>query len=167
MLRAVKKNNYAQIHVLEVIIVAGMVLMSLYFIRSFEFTPNITTNEEKELELLGTGILANLEGVPDVYGEYNSLLARYVTNQGNYYPYEDQFSEYVDMSLPDGTIYEITRVDITEYSAHPEKSIKDPGITETIAEASVKVGNEAVASRIVVINGRIYQVVLTMYFTLR
>ncbi|MCK4364744.1 MAG: hypothetical protein KAW45_01700 [Thermoplasmatales archaeon] len=158
-------NNSAQIHVLEVIIVAGMILTSLYFIRTFEFTPNIITTEENELELLGTGILANLEGVPDTLGEYNSLLARYVSEDEGYFSYKYDFIEYVDLSLPSGTLYEITRIDITEYSKHPEDSIKDH--TEDVAPAAVKVGNAAVASRIVVIDGCIYEVVLTMYFTLR
>ena len=162
-------NNSAQIHVLEVIIVAGMILMSLYFVRSFEFTPNITTTEENELILLGTGILANLEGVPDIHGEFNSLLARYVfaPSDNDVYPYINELIDYVDLSLPDGTLYEITRVNITEYSVHPEKSIKDASITRTMVSAPVKVGHEAVASRIVVIDGVIYEVVLTMYFTLR
>lgn len=160
-------NDKAQIHVLEVIIVAGMLLSSLYFVRTFEFTPNITTTEENELEILGRGILTNLEGVPDIYGEYPSLLARYVTDDNGVFIYSDNLIEYVNLSLPDGTLYEITRISITEFSQHPEKSIKDPSITKEVKPLSVKVGKEAIASRIVVIEGSLYEVVLTMYFTLR
>jgi len=158
-------NNKAQIHVLEVIIVAGMLLSSLYFVRTFEFTPNITTTEENELEILGNGILQNLEGVPDVYGEYPNLLARYVDKDQGAFIYRDDFTEYVDLSLPDGTLYEITRIDITEFSQYPSKSIRD--FTEDVKELNVKVGKEAIASRIVVVDGCVYEVVLTMYFTLR
>jgi len=50
-------NNSAQIHVLEVIVVAGMLLMSLYFVRVFDVSSSITTTEENELEILGNGIL--------------------------------------------------------------------------------------------------------------
>ena len=158
-------NNKAQIHVLEVIIVAGMLLSSLYFVRTFEFTPNITTTEENELEILGNGILENLEGVPDITGEYPSLLARYVTDENGVFIYSGEFINYVNLSIPDGTLYEITRIDITELSKHPEKSVRD--YTENVKPLSVKVGKEAIASRIVVINGCVYEVVLTMYFTLR
>ena len=161
-------NNSAQIHVLEVIIVAGMLLMSLFFVRTFEFTPNIKTTGENELELLGDGILENLESVPDSLEQYPSLLARYIYKKAlGYFPYIDEFTDYVNLSLPDGTLYEITRIDITEYSKHPERSIKNPLITETLKSAPVKVGKEAISSRIVVIDGCVYEVVLTMYFTLR
>ena len=160
-------NNSAQIHVLEVIVVAGMLLTSLFFVRTFEFTPNITTTEENELEILGDGILANLESVPDNLGQYPSLLARYISDSESIFPYVFEFSEYVNASLPDGTIYEISRIDITKYSTYPDRSIKDPTITETPYVAKVKVGREAISSRIVVIEGNVYEVTLTMYFTLR
>jgi len=162
-------NNSAQMHVLEVIIVAGMLLMSLYFVKTFEFSPNIKTTEENELEILGEGILVNLEGVPDNLEIYPSLLARYVSKDSHnmYYPYKYELSDYINISLPDGAIYEISRVDITYYSKHPELSIKHHDITETVIAAPVKVGNEARVSRIIVIDAVVYEVVLTMYFTLR
>jgi hypothetical protein len=67
-------DNSAQIHVFEVIIVAGMLFMSLYFVRSFDVSLNITKTEENELEILGNGILTNLEGIPDNLEQYPSLL---------------------------------------------------------------------------------------------
>ncbi len=153
-------NNSAQIHVLEVIVVAGMLLMSLYFVRTFEFSPNITKTEENELEILGNGILTSLEGVPDNLEQYPSLLARYSTID-----YKDEFKDYVNRSLPYGTMYEISLVDISEFSKHPENSINDH--TTILKEALVKVGKEARSSRIIVIDGNIYKVVLTMFLTLR
>ena len=155
-------NNSAQIHVLEVIVVAGMLLMSLYFVRTFEFSPNITTTEENELEILGNGLLTSLEGVPDNLGLYPNLLARYTTDD-----YKYEFTDYVNRSIPDGTLYEISLINISEYNKHPEKSIKDDTITDPIVESQVKVGKEARTSRIIVINSYVYEVVLTMYFTLR
>jgi len=155
-------NNSAQIHVLEVIIVAGMLLMSLFFVRTFEFTPNITKTEENELEILGNGILTSLEGIPDDLEQFPNLLARYATLK-----YKDEFKDYINRSLPYGTIYEISLTNITKLSKNPDKSIKDESITDILKEAKVKVGKEARCSRIVVIDGIVFEVVLTIYFTLR
>ena len=155
-------NNSAQIHVLEVIIVAGMLLMSLFFVRTFEFTPNITKTEENELEILGNGILTSLEGIPDDLEQYPNLLARYSTIK-----YKDEFKDYINRSLPYGTMYEISLTNITKLSKNPDKSIKDESITDLLKEAKVKVGKEARCSRIVVIDGIVFEVVLTIYFTLR
>jgi len=158
-------NNSAQIHVLEVIVVAGMLLTAIYFVRSFEFTPNITTTEENELEILGNGILTSLEGVPDNLEQYPSLLARYVSE--DYEEYMDEFTDYINRSIPDGTVYEISRIDISKLSEDPSVSIKHTSITESLKDAPVKVGREAHSSRIVVIDGCVYEVVLTMYLTLK
>jgi len=159
-------NNSAQIHVLEVIIVAGMLLMSLYFVRSFEFTPNISTTQENELKVLGNGILKSIEGVPDNQGNYPSLLARYVSDVSNN-EFIDEFKDYVNRSIPEGTLYQISRINITKLSQHPERSIKDNTITDILTPEIVKVGKEAISSRIVVIDGFVYEVELMMFFTLR
>jgi len=155
-------NNSAQIHVLEVIIVAGMLLMSLYFVRVFDVSSNITTTGENELEILGNGILTSLEGVPDNLEQYPSLLARYATAE-----YIDEFTDYVNRNLPDGTLYEISLIDISYMNKHPDTPIGDYRVTTTLYKAPVKVGKEARSSRIIVIDGLVYEVVLTMFFTLR
>jgi hypothetical protein len=155
-------NNSAQIHVLEVIIVAGMLLMSLFFVRTFEFTPNITKTEENELEILGNGILTSLEGIPDDLEQYPNLLARYATTD-----YKDEFKDYINRSLPYGTMYEILRINISYMHKHPEISIMEDPPTKELKSAQVKVGKEARCSRIVVIDGIVFEVVLTIYFTLR
>lgn len=153
-------NNSAQIHVLEVIIVAGMLLMSLYFVRVFDISSNITTTGENELEILGNGILTSLEGVPDNLEQYPSLLARYATAE-----YIDEFRDYVNRSLPDGTLYEISLIDISYMSKNPSDPIGDA--TTSLHDAPVKVGKEARSSRIIVIDGLVYEIMLTMFFTLR
>ena len=159
-------NNSAQIHVLEVIIVAGMLLMSLFFVRTFEFTPNIKTSEENELEVLGNSILSNLESVPDNLGQYSSLLARYISkNETGKLQYIYEFTDYINESIPSGAIYEISLVNISDLSVHPEKSMTL--VTITLIQATVKIGKEAHCSRIIVIYGSIYEVVLTIFFTLR
>jgi len=165
-----KRNNSAQIHVLEVIIVAGMLLMSLYFVRTFEFSPNIKTTDENELEILSEGILKSLEGVPDSEEHYPSLLARYLTtpyrNDDETFPYKENFVSYVERSIPEGTLFEILRVNITKLKENPDLSIRNDHITKYVNKIEVKVGTEASSSRIVVIDNTIYEVVLTLYLTL-
>ena len=155
-------NNSAQIHILEVIIVAGMLLTSLYFVRVFDVSSNITTTEENELEILGNGILTSLEGVPDNLEQYRSLLARYATVE-----YIDEFRDYVNRSLPDGTLYEISLINISYMSKYPNTPIGADKVTKYLYKAPVKVGREARSSRIIVIDGLVYEIVLTMFFTLR
>jgi len=155
-------DNSAQIHVFEVIIVASMLFMSLYFVRSFDVSLNISKTEENEFEIFGNGILTNLEGIPDNLEKYPSLLARYATRE-----YINEFTDYVNRSLPEGTLYEISSINISYLNKYPHTPIgKDPPTTP-LYSAPVEIGKEASSSRIVVINGFVYEVVLTMYFTLR
>jgi len=156
-------DNSAQIHVFEVIIVAGMLFMSLYFVRSFDVSLNITKTEENELEILGNGILTNLEGIPDNLEQYPSLLARYATVD-----YIDEFTDYVNTSLPEGTLYKISLINISYLNKHPDTPIgNEPSPTNPLYSVPVEIGKEASSSRIIVIDGVVYEVVLTMYFTLR
>ena len=76
-------NNSGQVHLLEIILMSGILLMALYFISGFEAPTHSTIGKENSLESLGGGILKSLDGVPDPGDEngeqyYSSLLARYV-----------------------------------------------------------------------------------------
>ena len=79
-------NNSAQIHVLEVIVVAGMLLMSLFFVRTFEFTPNITKTEEnisqesadRQNDLRGENNFSEVikDSISDSKGKISSILEK-------------------------------------------------------------------------------------------
>ena len=81
----------------------------------------------------------------------------------------DEFTDYINRSVPKGTLYGISWINISMLNQHPDWQIDDPDhpITEILYKAPVEIGKEARVSRIVVIDGLIYIVALTLYFTLR
>ena len=152
-------NNSAQVHVLEVVIVAGLLLFSLYFVRTFEFAPSSIVDRENKFEILGESILASLESVPSSYDNYSNVLAEYVGMND-----AKNFSAHVNATLPEGAFYNITVVNI---SAMHKFAKTQEECSTFLFRSIVKVGQETVSSRIVVIDSYIYEVQLKIYFTLR
>ena len=154
-----KMNNSAQIHVLEVVIVAGMLLLSLYFVRTFEFSPASLIQRENKFEILGDSILASLEGVPSNHENYTNLLAQYVGLLD-----KTNFTQHVNLTLPDNLFYNITIYNITKMHkfAQPASNCKT-----NLYGSPVWIGEEVSSSRIVVIKKFIYEVKLDICFTLR
>ncbi len=177
-------NNNAQIHVLEVILMSGIMLMALFFISNFEAPTHSTIGKENSLESLGEGILTSLDGIPDPGYEgddtyYSSLLARYVYEIRKEIPDDpvdyyhilptieelQDLNEYFDSSLPEGTLYQLSLIDVTKMSHEGLTvdytiSLHDPSVV-------VLIGEKISTSRIVVIDGHIYNLVLRMSFTLK
>ena len=183
-------NNNAQIHVLEVILMSGIMLMALFFINNFEAPTHSTIGKENSLESLGAGIITSLDGIPDPGHEdedtyYSSLLARYVHEIHSQYPdlvnknpTKEQLdaipelqdlNEYFDSSLPEGTLYQLALIDITEMSkiglsGNPIEDYTYPWYDKS---SVFLIGEIISTSRIVVIDGHIYNLVLRMSFTLK
>ena len=180
-------NNSAQIHVLEVILMSGIMLMALYFIGNFEAPSYSTIGKENSLESLGGGILTSLDGIPDPGYEddsqyYSSLLARYiyeireeiddVTVHYSILPTIEELqsiNNYFETNLPEGTLYQLSYINISKMSkdglsAHPidyyTKELYNPS-------SVILIGEKISTSRIVVIDGYIYNLVLRMSFTLK
>ena len=153
-------DNKAQVHVLEVVLVAGMLLVSLYFVKTFDISPNSVISKENKLVAVGDGILSSLEGVPDPTDEYNNLLARYADGTDI-----DEFTAYINSSVPDGTQYEINVINVSYMSKTSDATIASS--STTLYNAAFKIGAEAYASKVVVINGLVYKIVLQLYFILR
>ena len=74
-------NNSAQMNVLEVIIVSGILIVGLYFVRGMEFSSRSVGETENQLEVLGESILNNIASRPDNYEGYSSALSRYISNK--------------------------------------------------------------------------------------
>jgi len=160
-------NNDAQVHILEVIIVIGLLLVSLYFAKSFDFSPHSVISKENRLETLGNGMLASLEGTIDPSEEYNNLLARFVYMNGSgVFEFANDFTDYVNDSIPEGTLYDISVVNISKMSKYSDETVAS-STKKIYSSADVKIGTEAYSSRIVVIDGYVYEVVLSMCFILR
>lgn len=152
-------NNSAQIHVLEVVIVAGMLLFSLYFVRTFEFAPHSIVDRENKFEILGDSILASLESVPSSHENYSNVLAEYVGLVDS-----KNFSAHVNTTLPEGAFYNISAVNISKMHKYAEI---ERNCRTAIYGSPVRIGEETSSSRIIVIDGYVYEVKLDIYFTLR
>ena len=174
----------AQIHILEVILMSGIMLMALFFISNFEVPTHTTIGKENSLESLGEGILASLDGIPypgnendDTY--YSSLLARYVheikikyddlndpTNCDQLNTIEElqALKNYFETNLPEGTIYQLFLYDVTKMS---QEGLSADYTDELYCPSVILIGEKISTSRIIVIDGHIYNLVLVMSFTLK
>jgi hypothetical protein len=153
-----KIDNQGQMQMLEVILVSGMLLLALFFVKTIEISAISSVEKENKLEALGISILDSLSGEADPSEEYSSILARYISS-GSYY---DDFSDYVYEVLPDGTIFRIIKIDMTNF-VHDADATPE-GCTYTIYDPPYWVDEEARASRIVVADGIVYEVILMMWF---
>ena len=157
------RKNKAQVHILEVIIVAGMLLMALYFVKSFDFSPRSVVAKENKLESIGISILEGLESIPDPDEEHSSLLARYLSEPDKY---SYDLSNYTSDNLPIGTLFRITRINVSYLHDHVNNPIPSEYI-KNIHNSDIWIGEESIASRIVVIDGSVYEIILSMCYTLR
>jgi len=150
------KDNDAQLQVLEVILVAGMLLISVYFIRGIDIVSQSNVEKENKLESMGDSLLESLAAQPDSNGRYNSLLA-YYCRVGT-----SSFANYVEQVLPEGTIFKIERIDLTRLVTNQETTIKDA--TFEIYSPDIWFDDDAKSSRICVVDGTVYRIVLSMWF---
>lgn len=151
--------NKAQVHILEVIIVAGILLVSLYFIRGFDFTPSSVVTGSNSLKQKGLNIISRLENIPDPEGELSSILSRYMYNalKGD----NSSLNAYISNSLPKDIIYETFIVNISKMSKYAESV---DNCKTVVYEPVVKIGEKTSISRVVVIDGYIYEIDLGMWF---
>ena len=153
-------NNSAQMNVLEVIIVSGILIIGVYFVRGMEFSSRSVEEAENQLEILGESILNNLASITDSSEEYSSLLSKYISNS----TYYDEFTDQVNNTFPTGTMYKIEKVDMSEMF---HKNLALENCTEVIYEPAVWIQDEGRVSRIVVSNGTVYEVIISLWFNLR
>lgn len=152
-------SNKAQVHILEVIIVAGILLVSLYFIRGFDFTPSSIVTGSNSLQQKGLNIISRLESIPDPDGELSSILSRYMFRalKGD----NSSLNNYISNSLPQDVIYEIFIVNVSKMSKYAG-SVDD--CRTVVYEPIIKIGEKTSISRVVVIDGYIYKIDLGLWF---
>ena len=153
-------DNSAQMNVLEVVIVAGILIVGLYFVRGMEFSSRSIEDDENQLETLGESILNNLASMPDSSNEYSSVLSKYISNSDYY----SDFTDVINSTFPSGTLYKIEKVDMSKMF-HENAALED--CIEIIYEPVVWIQDESRVSRIVVSDGDVYEVVISLWFNLR
>ena len=156
-MRKFSSNNKGQMQLLEVILVAGMLLVALYFVRGVDISAQTSVENENKLDELGDTILESLAAKPSPYSYYNSLLALYISSSSYY----SIFENYVSTVLPEGTIFKIDKIDMTEFTHNPTASLDD--VTTNIYTPDIWLGEEARVSRLVLVGDTVYKVVLSMW----
>lgn len=156
-------NNSAQIHVFEVIFVVLMFIMALFFVKSIEVSTHATIEKENELEKVGESILAGLAGQAAQYEEYSSLLAYYIDPNDS--SNANELRNLVDAVIPESILYKILRVNISKIMCNSNVTIEN--CTDVLYEPLIWIGEDARVSRIVVLRGFVYEVVLCMWINLR
>ena len=163
-----KFNNLAQAQVLEAILVAGLLLTSLYFVRSLDITSSSVVESGNRLETQANGILESLEGEPDTDGDNSSLLAKLVKSYldlGGLNRYNNEIIQRIDDGLPEGTLYKLILVNISKMFYNGSTLIQN--CIETMFEHSVWINEGVRASRYVVVNGFVYEIIISMWVNLR
>ncbi len=157
-------NNNGQMQLLEVILVAGMVLISLFFVRSLNISLQTSTVErENKLEQIGDSILESLASRDSSNGDYSELgyYIKYFLETGRF---KWDFEDYIELSLPSDSLYTIYIVNMTNFSFNPHSGIDNH--LEYIYSPDYWIVEEACSSRIVVVDGFVYEIYLGLWFNI-
>ncbi len=144
-----KKN--AQAHVIEMVAAVILFIGVVLFISSFSTPPPQQNYSIVQLKTLGDDSLRTLDNTPTGDGLYhNSTLVKYIVYdygvKGNITP----LSDFLNSSLPNTVSYNIYNRSISE-----KKSIYSMG---------TPIGDTAVAHRIIVHDGNVYDVELVLWY---
>ena len=152
-------DDKAQLHVLEVIIVAGLLFVSLYFVESMDVSYYSASDKENKLETLGRGILLGLEAQPDPSGKWDNLLTSYISNENLGH---SRFESYVSSILPEGALFRINIVNMSKFFHNSSASRE----TCTLANlgTSIWFEEEACITRIVVVGNIVYELTLSIWY---
>lgn len=154
-------DDKAQISLLEVILVTGMILMALYLIKTQEISSSELIESESRFETVANSVLTNLASKSDPYGEYASLLARYISDETG----EAGFLKaYISSSFPIGTMYKILRINYSKLFTNGSASFND--CVTPLYEPGVWIEDDARVSRIVSADGYVYEIVLCVWFNI-
>ena len=151
------KNNNGQMHVLEAVIVAGMIFSSLFFVSNMEVSSYTTIEKENKLKSLGASILENLEARQDSTGKYDNLLLyciRDVSGSNRLY-YE------LTANLPEGTLFRVSIVNMSKLFHNSSASHED--CVYARIGTDIWVEEETRVSRIIAFDGEIYEIILQLW----
>jgi len=156
-------NNKAQMQLIEVVLTAVMIFLALYFVKILDFPTQTDIVKEDTLQSYGDSVLESLASLPDdETGEYNSLLAYYTDLSSLRSFVYIEFKNDIDNRLPEDIIYKVFKLNISKLYDNPDESLEN--CKTDLITPTYWVNEESRSSRIVVINGFVYEVVLCMFF---
>jgi hypothetical protein len=139
-----KKQN-AQAHVIEMISAVILFIGVLLFVSSFSAPHQEPDYSFTQLKTLGDDSLRTLDNTPTSDGLYhNSTLVKYIANDTT------NLTKFLNLSLPETVSYSIYLRTISE--------------RVSIHYMGTPIGDTAVAHRIIVYNGNVYDVELVMWY---
>jgi len=144
-----KKQN-AQVHVIEMISAVILFISVLLFVSSFPTPPRESNYSITQMKILGDDSLRTLDNLPvdnqtDAEKYHNSTLVEYVAKNDT-----ANFTKFLNLSLPETVSYNIYLRTISERSF--------------IYYMGTPIGETAVAHRIIVYDGNLYDVELAMWY---
>jgi len=159
-------NDHAQMNVLEAVIVVGMLFLALYFVSAMDVSSHTTVEEENNFEILSRGILRSLGETDDP--TYNNLLAKYISdiNKDPDHISKARLINYITSVFPKGTIFTILNVNYSKIIHNASASLEDCK-TYIGPNYGFWMEDAARASRIVVVNGFVYEIIISVWFNLR
>lgn len=154
-----KFNNNAQVNILEVILVAGLIFSALFFIQSLTVPSFPESYHTKKLKSRVDTALTSLDSTPD--DEYHSLLVKYLIR--NTSSDRSSFNSYLFESTYPSYGYNIYLINLT-------KMYRNSTATESeyknlyLSYDPPQIGRKTQSSRIFVHNGFIYEVLIEMWY---
>jgi len=151
-----RKNRKAQVHILEVIIVAGMLFTALYFVRGLSTSTYTSVYEPNLLKTRADTALSTLDNDPhDIY--HTKLTKLIVTNDAR------NFSSSIIGAIRPCYGYSVYVYNIT--NMYRNSSVNLEGNKNTfINQWAPKVGDKTQTSRLIVYDGYVYEVVLELWY---
>jgi len=145
-------NNKAQLNMFEAITAIAIIIMAVFFVRSFYGAPSLEVAASSEqLETYGDDILRTLDQpnslIPEKY--HGSLLVKYIVNNNS-----KDFSDFVETLLPATALYSIYIYNVSG----DEISLWYP------TEELPKSGNIVRSSRAFVYKGFVFEVQLEVWY---
>jgi len=144
-----KKQN-AQAHVIEMISAVILFIGVLLFVSSFSTPPREANYSFTQMKILGDDSLRTLDNLPvdnqtDTEKYHNSTLVEYIAKNDT-----ANLTKFLNLSLPETVSYNIYLRTVSERSS--------------IYYMGAPTGETAVAHRIIVYNGNVYDVELLMWY---
>ena len=148
-------------HLIEVIIVTGLIFIALFFVKNMEVTTYSIVEKENRLQAIGLDALENLANRPDKYEKYDNLLISYIMLDKQIDEYSYLETELSNI-LPEGTLFRITVYSISDFVHNSSLELDDVIFLEKGTDIWIE--EETCVSRILVIDNKVYSVVLGLWF---
>ncbi|MEF8879432.1 MAG: hypothetical protein V5A64_03460 [Candidatus Thermoplasmatota archaeon] len=154
-----KKNDSAQIQVLEVIIVAGIIFASLYFIQGLTSPTFPESYQKKPLKTRVKSAIDSIDSVPD--DEYRSLLVRYMVE--NTTENKRTLGNRIWNLIFPSYGYHIYKYNLSKMYKNSSATVDDYR-TLYVTNNPPEVGKKVQASKIFVHDGYLYEIVVEAWY---